>query len=246
MEVRDWVIDVAGGAADTTPPSARTYPEPGAARVYRDAVVKAFFSEPVRGVTPETFTLTNAAGLSVPAFVDQIGDGAWGLFPHQVFLEPGAAYTARLAPGICDTHGNCTTRETVWRFTVAAEGEQPQGDTGLPRGFPAAAPPAADLAPAVATVARDRQGRLAVAFTEPVMNVGPLTLRVAREGAQGCASPGQPVPGKLSSSPTGATWTFTPAQALPEGAGLCVTASTGIYDLAGQPLARPYRGRVGR
>jgi hypothetical protein len=142
MEVASWVIDVTGGAVDKTPPAVATYPLAGARNVYRDVVVKAFFSEPVMGVDERSFTLTDESGAPVPAFVDQIGDGTWALFPQAVFSRPGRTYTARLAAGICDFHRNCTGRETVWSFTISADRDGGSGDTGSPLGFrrPAAAP----------------------------------------------------------------------------------------------------------
>jgi hypothetical protein len=139
MEVRDWVIDVQGGAVDTTPPAVRTWPASGTAGVATDAVVKAFFSEPVSGVDTASFQVTDDHGRPVPGFVDAIGDGAWAFFPHKVFLDPGRRYTARLAAGICDRHRNCTRREVVWSFTVGdtAGGAGTAGvDTGIPVGFP--------------------------------------------------------------------------------------------------------------
>ncbi len=135
MEVRSWVIDVAGGDVDATPPAVATYPPAGARNVYRDVVVKAFFSEPVTGVDAATFTLTDESGAPVPAFVDQIGDGAWALFPYAVFSQLGKTYTAHLAAGVCDFHRNCTDRATTWSFTVTAERDGGSGDTALPIGF---------------------------------------------------------------------------------------------------------------
>ena len=41
----------------------------------------------MRGVDAHTFTLTDASGAAVPAGVDQIGDGAWGLFPDRIRLR---------------------------------------------------------------------------------------------------------------------------------------------------------------
>jgi len=104
------VIPIEGAVPDREPPRFGVYPLPGAARAYKDVVVKAFFSEPVTGVGGSSFTLTDASGQTVPASVDPIGDGAWGLFPSQILLTPGATYTAHLAPGICDAAANCTER----------------------------------------------------------------------------------------------------------------------------------------
>jgi len=135
MEVRSWVIDVAGEAAGSKPPAVATYPPAGARNVYRDVVVKAFFSEPVTGVDAKTFTLSGENGEPVPAFVDQIGDGTWALFPHAVFSRVGKTYTARLAAGICGLHHRCTARPTAWSFTITADRDGGSGDTSVPLGF---------------------------------------------------------------------------------------------------------------
>ena len=103
--------------------------------VYPDAVVKLFFSRPVRGVTPESFTLSDSRGAQIPAGVDQIGDGAWGLFANAILLKPGERYTARLRRGICDSMGACTSSDLVWHFRVSPDGEQATGDTSVPEGF---------------------------------------------------------------------------------------------------------------
>jgi hypothetical protein len=135
MVVRNLVFSVDGTAADPRPPAVSTYPAPGASHVYQDAVVKAFFSAPVRGVDAQSFTLTDSRGVQLPAWVDQIGDGAWGLFPNQVILRGGESYTARLARGICDLAGQCTSDDVVWTFRVALEPEDGVGDTTIPAGF---------------------------------------------------------------------------------------------------------------
>jgi hypothetical protein len=132
MIVRNLVITIDGGPRDTSAPQVATYPPPGAADVYQDVVVKASFSKPVRAVDSRTFTLTDSQGASVPASVDQIGDGTWGLFPDRVFLKAGERYTARLAGGICDMAGSCTSEATGWSFTVAAERGRARGDTAVP------------------------------------------------------------------------------------------------------------------
>jgi Big-like domain-containing protein len=140
MAVRNWVIDVRGGAVDATAPAVRPYPADGAAGVSPDAVIKASFSEPVTGIDEASFTLAGEDGAPVPAFVDQIGDGTWGLFPQRVFLEAGKRYTARLAAGLCDFHRNCTRREEVWSFTVGEASAPGRTDTRVPLGFAHAAP----------------------------------------------------------------------------------------------------------
>jgi hypothetical protein len=234
MEVRDWVIDVRGGAPDTTPPAVRTWPAGGAQGVAQDAVLKAFFSEPVTGVDVQSFTVTDGRGEPVPGFVDEVGDGAWAFFPHRTSLEPGR-YTAHVAAGVCDLHHNCTREETAWTFAVSPDSVA--ADTRLPIGFPPAGPQT-DTSPLTATVRPpDAGGRLSIAFSRPVLNVNRLTLRIDEGGA--------PVLGALSSNAVGDLWTFTPARPLRPGGRLRVTLSPEIYDLAGRGLAEPYRRWVG-
>ncbi|HEX3554698.1 MAG TPA: Ig-like domain-containing protein [Thermoanaerobaculia bacterium] len=150
MAVRTRVIDVAGGTVPSEPPAVRTYPPAGAAGVSPDVVVKASFSAPVKDLSPATFTLTDGAGAPVPGFVDQIGDGTWAFFPHQVFLAANKTYTARLAAGVCDLHGNCTRREVAWTFTTGETAGEGTGDTRVPLGFSLApaAPQTAGATPA--------------------------------------------------------------------------------------------------
>jgi hypothetical protein len=134
LVVRSATIRVAGAPADRVVPVVTTYPAAGAANVSGDVVVKASFSEPVTGVSAATFTLSDGGGRLVAASVDQIGDGTWGLFPDALFLRGGEEYTARVAPGICDGDGNCTTRAVAWSFRIST-GKTATTDTRMPVGF---------------------------------------------------------------------------------------------------------------
>jgi len=140
MIAKSAVVRLDGQAADTTAPRFAVYPAPGARVVYTDAVPKVFFSEPVSGVDADSFTLIDAQGAPVAAWVDPVGDGAWGLFPNRVLLARGETYTARVKAGICDFAGNCTPNDITWKFTVAAHAEEEAGDTTIPAGFAASAP----------------------------------------------------------------------------------------------------------
>jgi hypothetical protein len=112
-----------------------TYPAADATEVYRDVVVKVTFSEPIAALDATTFTLRDGNGVLMPASIDQIGDGTWGLFPHQVFLNRTETYTARLSGTICGLDGRCTAMSRVWRFTTTAEKGAGKGDTRVPVGF---------------------------------------------------------------------------------------------------------------
>src|SRR5262249_3356423 len=134
----NFVIRVDGEARTGAPPSVvALYPRAGGVNAYASTIPKASFSEPVSGVDRDTFSLTDAAGVRVPASVHQIGDGTWGLFPDRIYLRAGARYRARLSPGICNSAHMCTTRPIEWAFTVASTKDEETGDTSIPAGFPA-------------------------------------------------------------------------------------------------------------
>ena len=135
MVVRNWTIPVANAPADKTSVRVATYPPPGAGNAYQDVVIKVFFSKPVVGLDAKAFTLADSNGNSVPAWIDQIGDGTWALFPNSILLKPGEKYTARLRGGICDAAGNCTSGDKVWSFRVSTEAGKGIGDTSVPVGF---------------------------------------------------------------------------------------------------------------
>jgi hypothetical protein len=134
LEVRDWVIRIDDSSARPEFAMA-TYPAADATRVYRDAVVKVFVSEPCTGLDPSTFTLSDRQGAAIPASVDQIGAGTWALFPHRVFLEPDELYTAHVEARLCGFDGHCRSITRTWRFTTAAAGAPGAGDTRVPLGF---------------------------------------------------------------------------------------------------------------
>ena len=121
MIVRNWVITLDGSRTEQAAPRLAVYPSAGTQNAYQDTVVKVFFSQPVRGVDNRSLTLPDSHGKQVPAWVDQIGDGVWGLFPDPVLLKPGESYAARLKTGICPFSGACTKQDTVWKFTVCKE-----------------------------------------------------------------------------------------------------------------------------
>jgi hypothetical protein len=165
MAVKSFTIALTGSPADAAAPRVGVYPLPGAKRAHLDTVPKVAFSRPVTGVNTTTFTVTDASGAVLPAWVDPIGDGVWGLFANQILYKPGATYTAHLAGGICDAAipTSCTQDGAEWSFTIAADPDSSEGDSSVPVGFsgangapppkPSAAKPVAPAAPIAAPAA---------------------------------------------------------------------------------------------
>ena len=245
IEVRTTVIQVDGAGRDRlTPRITTTYPAAGAINVFQDVVVKASFSEPVRGVDASSFTLTDAQGRAVPSSVDQIGDGTWALFPDAVFLIPGETYRARVAAGICDHAGGCTKNELTWRFTIARTPGEGAGDASIPVGFPRDTAPDPPVAPVVTAIrVTDRMDGVIAEFSKPVMNVTPLTflLQRAAEGSPcSVSSTSQPpIAGHAASSRDGDRWTLANDRLLAAG-DYCVVLTGDIYDLTGRHLQQPF------
>jgi hypothetical protein len=199
--IKNFTIPVNGAAADPTPPRLGVYPRPGAPRAHLDTVPKVFFNRPVTGVTAATFTVTDASGAVLPAWVDQIGDGAWGLFANQIQYKPGATYTAHLAAGICATDAStaCTTEGTEWTFTIAADAESSDGDSSVPMGFSGAKGPppphaaAAPTEPPAAPVPAKAAAPAKAASAAPAKTPAPAPAAVTKAPA--------PAPGAATKAP---------------------------------------------
>jgi len=244
MEVKNWVIDISG-QNDATAPTATTYPANGATDVYQDAVVKIHFTEPVTGIDSSTFTLTDGSGLTVPAFVDQIGDRTWALFPHRVFLATRATYTVHVAAPVCDYNNNCITQPIAWSFTVTRTAGAGTGNTSVPLGFPAngggggnPAPTVTAVNPANGATNVATTANVAVTFSEPVTNVNVTTFLLNQAGGTGknCNTLGASIAGTITSNVGGDVWTFDPSPTLSTRTLYCVRVTTGVRDLTSQAL----------
>jgi hypothetical protein len=209
MSIKAIVININGAQGDTSAPRVGVYPPPGENRAFLDVVPKVFFSRPVTGVTKETFTMTDSTGALVPAWVDPIGDGVWGLFSNSILLKAGETYTAHLAAGICDAVApdRCTKEGAEWSFTLAADSDSGEGDTGLPIGFSGAngAPPPVPGSPAAKEIKPGPNGPVKTAGAAPA----PTPVAPVPAATPGKTAPA-PAPGKSASitpakAPTAAT-----------------------------------------
>lgn len=250
MEVANWVIEITGNADATPPAAARLYPADGAVDVYEDVVVKVAFTEPVTGVDATSFTLVDGSGVSVPAFVDQVGDGTWALFPHQVFLPTREVYTARVAAPVCDAAGNCTAQDVVWSFEITATSGAGTGDTSVLLGFPAngggmggdtTPPTVTAVDPPDGAVDVNKTANVVVTFSEPVMNVDSTSFTLHEDGGNGdCSTLGALLGATVSGNGTGDVWTLDPNANFSKATLYCVTVTTAVTDLAGNALAQDF------
>ncbi len=237
MEVRNWLVRI-GESAPRGDPSLSIYPAPGAMDVYRDVVVKATFSEPVVGVDASTFTLRDSRGTVVPASVDQIGDGTWALFPHQVFLKPNETYRARIDSGVCGLDGNCIRFPRSWEFTTVSEDGAGRGDTRVPLGFERRQ--ARVRRPPAVIAVSPTTSQVAVTFSEPVMNVTSGTLAVGRADAAGQCTGNAALSGTVAQDASGRSWIYRPHGALDPRWTYCLNIGAEVYDLDGERLPKPF------
>ena len=207
--VLDGSVD---GSGDTTSPTVvdRT-PDDGATGVAVDASVGAFFDEDVSGVAESSFFVQQSGTVLLGTVTyDGVSRGA-RLDPLDQ-LAPNTVYTVVLTPAITDYSGNAIVAES-WSFTTGSDLVAPHVRTTQPA---SGSSNVAVSAPIIIT------------FDEPVQNVTATTYTVDHGGT--------PITGTLAASNGGRTYTFTPSAALPAATAITVTLTTGITDLAGNPL----------
>ncbi len=93
-------------------------PVPDAVDVPDATPVTATFNQPVTGLSPTTFTVTDRHGLSVPGTVSYSSVTRTATFTPTMALEPGTTYTARLTTDVRGAVGKRLAAYS-WRFTTA-------------------------------------------------------------------------------------------------------------------------------
>jgi hypothetical protein len=206
---------------DTTAPTVtERSPLANATGVAVNADVTATFSEPVQGVATSTFTLTGG-GTSVTAAVTQGSGNTWILNPG-ADLAASTTYTATLTGGTTAIRdlANIPLATTSWSFTT---GEAPADAT---------APTVSATHPKNGATGISTGVSPNVLFSEPVKNVGIETFTLTRTDA-----PGTLIPGKVVFNTTSGRWVFNPDPTLDAGTSYTATVTTGITDMADNPLA---------
>ncbi|NYI46605.1 hypothetical protein BJ993_003685 [Nocardioides aromaticivorans] len=204
--------------ADTTAPTvtART-PGAGATNVPIGTTVTATFSEPVQGVNGTTVRLRNTVtGVNVPATVNLAG--------NTVTLTPNAAlanntrYTVTLTGGataIRDLAGN-PLATTSWNFRTVPD---------------LIAPTVSTRSPAAGATGVALGANTVVTFSEPVLNVTPVTFTLTNTATN------TRVAAVVTVSADGRTATLNPVLNLLPGRTYRVNLTNAIRDLAGNRLA---------
>jgi hypothetical protein len=207
-------------ALDLTPPSViSTDPAPNNTGVAITSPVLITFSETMDPATfnSATFSVTGA-GLSLSGTFSV--NGAVATFTPSSPLAYSTLYTATITTGVKDTVGNPLTSDHSWSFTTAAAPDTtPPTITGVSPGIDAAGVAITSTITATFSEAMDPSTITSSAFLLKDKNNNTVTGTVTY---------------------TGMTATFTPSAGLEPNMIYTATVTTGVKDLAGNPMASDY------
>jgi hypothetical protein len=212
-----WSFTTAASAPPPTgtPPTvtART-PAIGATAVSLGTNATVTFNEKVLGVDANTFTLTNkATGAKVAGAITSNSAGTKWILNPGTSLAKDTRYVVTLTggPGAIRDTANTPFASESWEFLTG------------PR------PAVKSRTPAVNATAVPRSANATVTFTEPVQGVSGTTFVLKTAAGAAVAATVR----------TGATnqWILDPDATLAAGTTYTVTVTTGITDVAGNPLA---------
>ncbi len=200
-----------GPPPDTTPPAVSfTAPGDNATGVPTNTLLMVAFSEAMDPSTVTSATFT-VAGVSG----NVTASSTTATFAPSTALAFDTLYVATLSTGVKDLAGNPLAAPHSWTFTTGAAPD-------------VMAPTVSLTAPASDATGVPTNTTLVVAFSEAM---DPSTLTSATFTVGG-------VSGTVIAGTT--TATFTPSTALAFDSAYTATISTGVKDLAGNPLAAPY------
>lgn len=207
-----------GSAPDLTAPSvASTSPAHLAAAVEIDASVSATFSEAVTPATVTSATMTLRRGSTlVDSAVTYTGETAT-LVPDEA-LDYETEYTVRLGEGVLDLAGNPLAAAFEWRFTTRIAPD-------------IIAPTVSSASPTSAEIGAAADQGVTVTFSEPMAAASVTTSTFSLRDATAT-----PVAGAVMLDVSGTVATFTPTADLTRGTMYEVVLTTGLTDLAGNPL----------
>ncbi|MCG6192933.1 Ig-like domain-containing protein [Leptospira sp. FAT2] len=212
-----WNFTTAATVDVIAPAVSLTTPNNGNSAVPNNSSVSVAFSENVDCTTIDTTTFLVDDGGAVAGTVTCGGTSA--TFAPAAALAPNTAYTARITTGARDLAGNPLTSIYAWNFMTGAAPD-------------VTAPNVSFINPANTSNNFSVNGSLSIAFDEPIdcatFTTANITLTdgfTAVVGTVGCI---------------GSATTFTPTLPLAYATTYTATISTGVKDLAGNPLAAPF------
>jgi methionine-rich copper-binding protein CopC len=206
------IADVEGPAVIGTVPAA------DAVGVDTDVVILALFSETVdpSSVTPSTFLVEAEGGGGIAGVIDVAIDVV--RFTPNEDLAAGVTYTVTLTTGVTDAAGNPLAADFEWSFATA---EPPDTD---PPSVQATTPADGATVPAPTSIV--------VTMSEAI---APASVTA---GTFGVRTDGLSVTGTIDV--TGSELTFTPTDPLAGNWRYTIGVTTGVTDLAGNPLAADF------
>ncbi|MDD5189979.1 MAG: Ig-like domain-containing protein [Dehalococcoidales bacterium] len=214
-----------GAAPDNTAPTiSSTIPANTATGVTVNSALSAVFSESMNPLTVNTATFILKQGSTfIGGSVIFVGYTA--TFTPLSALAAGTTYTATITTGSNDLAGNALAENYVWTFTTVGAGG---GGGGGPT-VDTIAPTVSSIIPTNLATGVGVNSAISAIFSEAMnpLTVTNLTFTL-KQGAT-------PVNGTVSYA--GVTATFTPLANLFFNTVYTVTITTGVKDLAGNPLA---------
>lgn len=204
---------------DTTPPTVLFhFPEAGATSVPTNSAILVWFSAGIdpASLTPEAIAVTDRDGNRVPG---TLGASAFGgaKFTFAGTLAMNMLYTVTAGAGVRDESGNVLQAPRVWSFTTGAV-------------FDAAPPVVLSSTPPDGTACSFIDTKPTVAFDEAIdpATVTSQTFQLT-DGVNA-------VPGEITALGHD-TFRFRPNLGLRYSSSYAVTVTSGIQDLAGNPIA---------
>ena len=214
-----------GATPDTTHPTvSSTTPLANATGVATNTLVTASFSKAMNPltITAANFTLACPAGTPITGTVGYAVNGNVATFTPTSALPATTSCSATITTGVTDTTNNALATAYGWTFTTGAT--------------PDTTPPTVSSTLPLANATGVATNTLITAsFSQPM---DPLTITT--ENFTLACPTGTPVSGTVRYAASGNVATFTPTSTLPATTGCSATITTGVTDIAGNPLAVNY------
>ncbi len=213
--------DPACQAGDTTPPTvASTVPVSNAMNVAFNTLVTATFSEAIDNTTVDgtSFFVTDGGG-NVGGTLSVSQDNTMVTFTSSADLAASTVYTATVTTAVTDLAGNPLAADYTWSFTTGS------GPDTTPPTVISTVPDNNAISVAVSTT-------ISATFSEAIdgTTVDASTFFVT-DGVDNVVG---------TFNVAGSTATFTPSSALADNTAYAAMVTTGVTDLAGNPLAADY------